>query len=195
MPREYDFDSWNEIKKLIDGEHFQPDRFPKEGEVWVVALGKNVGSEEDGSGTAFSRPVLIVKKFNNQMLWSIPLSTKQKELDFYYILGEYPAACRGDEPSPPRRPLPCGAEDGRSSGNALVRPYGRAVGIWKSWISRYPGREPGELHYNFTDPNKNNVSAILAQLRLLSIQRLRRKLYNLPDQLLRDVKEKLKNFL
>lgn len=62
-----DFDSWNELKKKIDVEKNEPDRFPKEGEVWMSSLGKNIGYEQNGSGDNFSRPILIIKKFNNHM--------------------------------------------------------------------------------------------------------------------------------
>jgi len=33
----------------------------------LASLGKNIGYEQDGNGSGFSRPVLVVKKFNNQM--------------------------------------------------------------------------------------------------------------------------------
>ena len=93
---------------------------------------RNIGFEQNGSGQNFSRPMLVVMKFNNQMFWSIPLSTKQKGLDFYY---------------------------------------------------------------NFTDPHNMKVSAILAQMKLVSLKRLNRKLYNiLPTDLL-EIKAKLKKFL
>ena len=79
-----DFDSWNELKKKIDIDIEEPNKFPKEGEVWMSNLGKNIGFEQNGSGDNFSRPILIVKKFNNHMFWAIPLSTKQKKYDFYF---------------------------------------------------------------------------------------------------------------
>ena len=126
------FDSWNELKKKVDKETDEPNRFPKEGAVWMSTLGKNIGFEQNGSGDNFSRPVLIIKKFNNHMFWSIPLSTKQKKFDFYY---------------------------------------------------------------NFTDTNNNRVSVILAQLKLVSIKRLKRKLYELSDEKLKEIKDKLKTFL
>ena len=50
----------------------------------MSSVGKNIGFEQNGSGTRFSRPFLIVKKFNNHMFWVVPLSTKQKHFDFYY---------------------------------------------------------------------------------------------------------------
>ena len=66
-----DFDQWNELKKKIEVEKNEPDKFPKEGEVWMSSLGKNIGFEQNGSGDNFSRPVLIVKKFNNHMFWCV----------------------------------------------------------------------------------------------------------------------------
>lgn len=127
-----DFDSWNELKKKIEEEKNTPDRFPKESEVWMSSLGKNIGYEQNGSGDNFSRPILIIKKFNNHMFWVIPLSTKQKEFDFYF---------------------------------------------------------------NYTDPNDQKVSAILAQMKLLSVKRLKRKLYGTPNELFDEMKEKIKSFL
>lgn len=127
-----DFDSWNELKKKIEEEENSPDKFPKEGEIWMSSLGKNIGYEQNGSGDSFSRPVLIVKKFNNHMFWVAPLSTKQKKFDFYF---------------------------------------------------------------NYVDLNNQKVSVILAQMKLVSIKRLKRKLYDLPDPLLGAVKQKLKSFL
>src|SRR3989344_2420314 len=57
-----DFDSWNELKKKIEDDKNDPDKFPKEGEVWMCSLGRNIGFEQNGSGDNFSRPILIIKK-------------------------------------------------------------------------------------------------------------------------------------
>lgn len=127
-----DFDSWNELKKKIEAEKNEPDKFPKEGEVWMSSLGRNIGFEQNGSGNNFSRPILIVKKFNNHMFWCVSLSTKQKDFDFYF---------------------------------------------------------------NYTDHNKQKVSAILAQMKLVSVKRLKRKLYELDSEKLQEIKVKLKSFL
>ena len=121
------FDTWNMAKKKLHEETDVPDRFPKEGEVWMSVLGKNIGYEQNGGGDNFSRPLLIIKKFNNHMFWAIPLSTTQKSLDFYY---------------------------------------------------------------NFIDPNQNSVSAIIAQLKLVSLKMLKRKLYDMPQEKLEDIKRK-----
>ena len=79
-----DFDDWNELKKKINTKNTRPEFFPQVGEVWICILGKNIGREQNGGNDNFSRPVLIVKKFNNEIFWILPLSTKQKNIDFYY---------------------------------------------------------------------------------------------------------------
>jgi len=127
-----EYDVWNELKKKIQSDISEPDYFPKEGEVWMSSLGKNIGFEQNGNGTNFSRPILVVKKFNNHMFWCASLSTKQKKFDFYY---------------------------------------------------------------NFTDPNGEKVSVILAQLKLVSIKRLKRKLYDISSNDLVEIKGKLREFL
>jgi mRNA interferase MazF len=47
-------------------------------------MGKNIGYEQDGKGENFVRPVVIVKGFNKDIFFGIPLSTKLKEGKFYY---------------------------------------------------------------------------------------------------------------
>jgi mRNA interferase MazF len=129
---ENDFDRWNEIKKRLASDAALPAAFPKSGEVWMCTLGKNLGREQNGGSSDFSRPVLVVKKFNNEIFWVVPLSTKQKALDFYF---------------------------------------------------------------NFSDPNGAPVAAVLAQLRLVSINRLRRDIYLLPPMLFNEVRARLRSYL
>ena len=129
---EKSFDAWNCKKKDIAAATESLTKFPKEGEVWVTTLGKNIGFEQNGSGHEFLRPMLIVTKFNNHMFWAVPLSTKQKPLDFYF---------------------------------------------------------------NFTDSNHHAVALILAQLRLISIKRLQRKMYEMPKETMVTIKKQLRAFL
>ncbi|OGI77250.1 hypothetical protein A3B85_02200 [Candidatus Nomurabacteria bacterium RIFCSPHIGHO2_02_FULL_37_13] len=79
-----DFDRWNNIKKDINAQKVNTILFPQLGEIWMCALGKNIGREQNGGGKNFSRPMLVIKKFNNEIFWVLPLSTKQKKIDFYY---------------------------------------------------------------------------------------------------------------
>ena len=41
-------------------------------DIWWVSVGVNVGFEEDGKNDNFVRPVLVLKKFNNDMFLGIP---------------------------------------------------------------------------------------------------------------------------
>src|SRR3990167_7166430 len=72
------------MKILIDGITSKRILMPQLGEIWMCALGKNIGREQNGGGKNFSRPMLVIKKFNNEIFWVLPLSTKQKKIDFYY---------------------------------------------------------------------------------------------------------------
>lgn len=51
--------------------------FFKEGEIWWAYLGLNIGFEIDGKGKDFSRPVLVLKKYNGYSFLALPLSTSQ----------------------------------------------------------------------------------------------------------------------
>ena len=76
------FDNWNEYKKGLDE---KPElRFVLEREIWWCSLGLNVGREMDGKHENFERPVLIVKKFNRDLVVVVPFSSKIKSGPFYY---------------------------------------------------------------------------------------------------------------
>ncbi len=57
-----------------------------EREVWWTAIGHNIGDEENGKGHNFARPVIIVKKFNRNLFYGLPLSTAMKNGKYYYPL-------------------------------------------------------------------------------------------------------------
>lgn len=76
------FDDWAIQKKIIQDEE-NPLYF-HEGDIWWCKLGTNIGFEQDGKGKTFSRPILIVKKFNQFVFWAVPLSTKLKDNKYYF---------------------------------------------------------------------------------------------------------------
>jgi mRNA interferase MazF len=78
-----DFDKWNEEKKEINLKEVSYNFFFYEREVWWSSLGVNVGIETDGKNENFERPVLIIKKFNGNMVWVLPLTSKEHK-GFYY---------------------------------------------------------------------------------------------------------------
>jgi hypothetical protein len=52
-----------------------------------------------------------------------------------------------------------------------------------------------DFYFNYTDPHNQKVSAILAQMKLISVKRLNRKLYEISKDSLEEIKLKLKSFL
>ncbi len=77
-----DFDNWGIKKKKVHGVDVRP--MFKERDIWWCILGTNVGDEQDGKGDNFTRPVLVLKKFNSNIFIGIPLSTQLKDNKFYY---------------------------------------------------------------------------------------------------------------
>jgi mRNA-degrading endonuclease toxin of MazEF toxin-antitoxin module len=68
-----DFDNWNKNKKTIhnDGEN----KLYHARELWWCSLGINVGSEQDGTGEDYERPVLVYKGLSKQTCIILPLTS------------------------------------------------------------------------------------------------------------------------
>lgn len=75
-----DFDKWNEIIKIVEN---RENKNFHEREIWWCRLGNNVGHEQDGKGSEYSRPVLVVKKFNNTSCLIAPLTTQEKKNKYH----------------------------------------------------------------------------------------------------------------
>ena len=76
------FDHWNGLKKEL---HFYKKRpYFKEREVWWASIGHNLGDEENGKHEHYERPVLIVKRYYQNMFLYLPLTTKIKDGNYYY---------------------------------------------------------------------------------------------------------------
>ena len=82
MSYEKKFDEWNVLKRRVNARDALPSF--KEREVWWCYLGVNVGFEEDGKHVEFSRPVLVLKKFSNNLFLGIPFTTKLKDHPHYH---------------------------------------------------------------------------------------------------------------
>ena len=76
------FNEWNEVKKRIDNK--TKISIPKEREVYWTCIGENVGFEQNGKSKLFTRPVLVLKRFNKHIFFGIPLSTQIKEGNFFF---------------------------------------------------------------------------------------------------------------
>ena len=79
---EKDFDNWNSLKKDLDIKEKLPTF--KQREIWWCHLGLNIGDEENGKGKNYSRPILIVRKFNSRIFLGVPLTTQIKDKHYYH---------------------------------------------------------------------------------------------------------------
>ncbi len=77
-----DFNLWN--KKKISLNDIESLPFFHEKEIWFCFLGANVGFEQDGQGDDFLRPIVIIKKFNSEICWGIPLSKTKRRGKYYF---------------------------------------------------------------------------------------------------------------
>ena len=71
-----DFDEWNKEKKQA---HAEQPRLYTVREVWWCRLGVNIGSEQDGRGSKFLRPIVILRGFGSDACLVVPLTTSARE--------------------------------------------------------------------------------------------------------------------
>ena len=86
MEYKKDFDKWNQTKKYLNNS-LRHLKF-QEKEIWWGSVGVNIGSEQDGKGGEFLRPVYVLKKINSNTFIGIPISSKLMEdyahISFYF---------------------------------------------------------------------------------------------------------------
>lgn len=76
-----DFDKWNVVKRKTDLTEKRPP--VRVGEIYWCKIGLNIGVEQDGKDEAFQRPVLVIKKFSNEIILITPLTSKEHAGDWY----------------------------------------------------------------------------------------------------------------
>ncbi len=67
-----DFDRWNGIKKATDATDESARPYFREGEIWWVRLGKNIGYETDGKSREFTPPSSYSKSTINTLSSRFP---------------------------------------------------------------------------------------------------------------------------
>jgi len=77
------FSAWEPVKRSCDAST-SPIPFFHEREIWWTVLGVNIGFEEDGKGSDFSRPVLVLRKFGPSFFYGVPLSRTTKRGIYYH---------------------------------------------------------------------------------------------------------------
>jgi len=76
-----DFNSWNSIKAQIHAK--ERNIYIRKREIRWASLGINVGSEIDGKGESFTRPVLVLDIVGSHLTLVAPISTKLKNIPGY----------------------------------------------------------------------------------------------------------------
>lgn len=77
------FNGWNSAKKNIQN---RQNKFYHVRQIWWCTLGVNIGSEQDGVGVHYWRPVLIIKAINKTTCIVVPLTTSLKQRPFQVII-------------------------------------------------------------------------------------------------------------
>jgi mRNA interferase MazF len=76
------YKDWHNLKTEIENNGTKK-KF-HEREIWWCSLGENIGFEEDGKNEKFERPVLVLRKFNNEIFFGLPLTSQNKNNRFHF---------------------------------------------------------------------------------------------------------------
>ena len=79
------FDEWNKRKKEVDNLIVRSLYHRRE--VWWCTLGTNIGFEQDGTGTGYQRPVLVIRGFSASVCLVVPLTTSLKDNKYHISAG------------------------------------------------------------------------------------------------------------
>lgn len=73
-----EFDAWNGIKKATYAADEESRLFFRDGDIWWVRLGVNIGYETNDKSREFTRKVIVLKKYNQYSFLATPLTTVQR---------------------------------------------------------------------------------------------------------------------
>jgi len=76
------YDNWNNIKKDISQK--TKDINFNQKEIFMSYVGENIGFEQNGKGIDFMRPLLVFRKYSNNLFLGIPLSTTLRDGSFFF---------------------------------------------------------------------------------------------------------------
>lgn len=72
------FIDWSKNKIRYHFNNVDKTFYFREKEIWWAAMGQNIGFKVNGKHQLFERPVLIIKKYSEDVCFILPLSTKIK---------------------------------------------------------------------------------------------------------------------
>lgn len=74
---------WNVVKEDMHFTDEEKLRLVRDGEIWWVGVGENMGVEINGKSEYFSRPVLVLKKLSRYGFMGIPITSQQHRGSWY----------------------------------------------------------------------------------------------------------------
>jgi mRNA-degrading endonuclease toxin of MazEF toxin-antitoxin module len=77
-----DFTEWHSLKQQLQVRKDAP--IFQQQEIWWCSVGMNIGHEADGKSKLYSRPVLVVRKFNRHIFFGVSLTSRIKENPYYH---------------------------------------------------------------------------------------------------------------
>lgn len=80
-----DFDAWNPEKMRLDTH--EENRWCSPRDMWWCQMGVNVGFEQDGKGSKFLRPVIVLRNFGIHTALIVPLTTNIKKKPYLVPIG------------------------------------------------------------------------------------------------------------
>ena len=75
------FNNWNKLKQKIENKEIILFR---QGEIYFMSVGQNIGYEIYGKKELYLRPVLVYRKLSKQTFIGIPLSSKEKNGTYFH---------------------------------------------------------------------------------------------------------------
>ncbi|MBL0707865.1 MAG: type II toxin-antitoxin system PemK/MazF family toxin [Sulfurimonas sp.] len=76
------FNEWNKVK--IRTQQKTETAYFREREIYWANVGENIGFEQNGKGDDFVRPILVFRKYSNNLFCGIPLSTTIRDGSFFF---------------------------------------------------------------------------------------------------------------
>ncbi len=87
--KECDFNEWMHIKYSANIRNMPDDMYVHVGEVWWVNWGKNIGFEQDGKGSDYSRPILVLRVLSRSTFLVVPLTTSKQKHNFRIPISDF----------------------------------------------------------------------------------------------------------
>ncbi len=76
-----DFKRWQDIKQHLDNIETRATFSVRD--IWICSLGANIGDEQNGAEEDFTRPVVVLRKFNDHICWIVLLTKTRKDSSYY----------------------------------------------------------------------------------------------------------------